>query len=248
MWVAHRLVGAVVAVGVDPAEDQLAAGGGRDPLGVGGEGGEQRRRSGRRSERGGDQRAQAPRPGADVALARAERRAPEPGGGERGDRGGPARRGPFPARPSRRASCRRRGGARSRARRTGRGARRRGWRRSARPRAAAAARRRSPACRGRSPRARARAASTTGSQTAARRRARGSGPAARGRRRSPPPRLREEHLHVADPALAEARLRGAQVEVPEAAEALVVAVRRAAGPRRRRSARARRRGSAGSGR
>ena len=45
-WVAHRPVGAVVAVGVDPAEDQLAAGGGRDPLRVGGEGGEHARRAG----------------------------------------------------------------------------------------------------------------------------------------------------------------------------------------------------------
>ena len=37
--------------------------------------------------------------------------------------------------------------------------------------------------------------------------------------------LREERLHVADPALAEARLGGAQVEGPEPAEALVVAAR-----------------------
>ena len=60
---AHRPVGAVVAVGVDPAEDQLAAGGGGDPLRVGGEGREHRaRRSGgmRSAER--DERAQAPGP------------------------------------------------------------------------------------------------------------------------------------------------------------------------------------------
>src|SRR6202000_1429508 len=43
-------------------------------------------------------------------------------------------------------------------------------------------------------------------------------------RRSPEVRFREEDLDVADAALAEACLRARQVEVPEPAEALVVAV------------------------
>src|SRR4029077_14919548 len=41
---------------------------------------------------------------------------------------------------------------------------------------------------------------------------------------SPPVRFREEDLDVADPPLAEARLRGRQVEVPEPPEPLVVTV------------------------
>ncbi len=118
---AHRPVGAVVALGVDPAEDQLA----------------RRRRpgsapGGRRRLEGGAARSagtagRARRAGA-AACAQAESRssirapprpvrpaaAPEAGGGERGDRGGPADAAHFQRRPSRRASCRRRAGARPR--------------------------------------------------------------------------------------------------------------------------------------
>ena len=137
----------------------------------------------------------------------------------------------FQRRPSRRASCRRRAGARPALRRSCLVQRRApGSPRSARPRAGSGGAAPKPGMSSAMHLAlAARAARSPGPRRCASRRARGSAAAARGRRaacrRSPRARLGEEHLHVADPPLAETRLRGAEVEVPEAPEALVVAAR-----------------------
>ena len=133
-----------------------------------------------------DERPRSPRPDVGVAAARAERPAPEAGGGEGRDRGGPALPSHFQRRPSRRGCCRRRGAARPRAHRSRALIAAAGWRRSARPRRAAAAPRRSRACRRRSPRARPRAARGPAPRPPGCRRGRGGAGAARRRLRSMP--------------------------------------------------------------